>query len=171
MNRLASTMTIDPSPDRARTVAGASCSPRRRREILEHQERSCSKKSARPTGLYRRSNCSRASESRSVSPAMYGMTQQSNASAVPLSSNGSMCGCCNRAVVLISARDRSARNAAPKSGCNTLIATSGSCVMSCARYTAAIRPAPSSRSMRWRSASAAVRRSATSALTNDHQHG
>src|SRR5437763_15973608 len=40
-----------------------------------------------------------------------------------LSCNGRMCGCCKFAVVLISARNRSAPSAAARSGCRTLTAT------------------------------------------------
>ena len=45
-----------------------------------------------------------------------------------------------KAVVRISVRNRSAPNAAPRSGCSTLIATSRSCLTSCARYTVAMTP-------------------------------
>ena len=48
----------------------------------------------------------------------------------------------------ISRRNRSAPSVSPISALSTLIATSRSCLMSCARYTVAMPPAPSSRSMR-----------------------
>src|SRR5512140_434226 len=75
-----------------------------------------------------------------------------------------MCGCCNAAVVLISARNRSAPITAASSGRSTLTATLRSCLRSCARYTVAMPPAPSSRSSLYRSASASMRRGGVSSI-------
>src|SRR5437764_1300063 len=73
-----------------------------------------------------------------------------------------MCGCWRLAVVVISARNRCAPITADSSGRSTLSATLRRCFRSSARYTVAIPPAPSSRSMRYRSARAAVNRSTVS---------
>src|SRR5687768_6116458 len=74
-----------------------------------------------------------------------------------------MCGCCSAAVVVISCTKRSAPNTAASSGLSTLSATFRLCLRSSARYTVAMPPAPSSRSMRYRSWRADVRAGGTAA--------
>src|SRR2546426_793290 len=62
-----------------------------------------------------------------------------------------MWGCCSRAAISISRRNRSAPTAAASSGCSTLMATGRRCFRSSARNTVAMPPRPSSRSTveRW----------------------
>ena len=61
-------------------------------------------------------------------------------SASPESNNGKMCGCWRFAVVLISARKRSAPTSAASSGFRTFSATFRSCLRSSARYTGGHAP-------------------------------
>ena len=69
-----------------------------------------------------------------------------------------------RAVVLISARNRSAPTTTAKSGFNTFRATFRSCFRSSARYTVAIPPSPSSDSRWYRPSRAPFRRVIGSAV-------
>ena len=62
-----------------------------------------------------------------------------------------MLGCVSPVAILISRWNRSAPTAAAKSGCRSLMATLRSNLVSTQRYTVAIPPRPSSRSMRYRS--------------------
>ena len=70
------------------------------------------------------------------------------AAASPESCTGRMWGCCRRAAILISWRNRSGPSEANSSPRSTLRATGRSCRRSCASHTVAIPPRPSSRSMR-----------------------
>src|ERR1051326_8523375 len=80
------------------------------------------------------------------------------------------------AVVSISRRNRSGPRAAASSGRRTFTATLRWCLRSSARWTVAIPPWPSSRSIRYRSARAAARRTGTSPMSarpqlREHRRG
>src|SRR5256885_4889333 len=89
-------------------------------------------------------------------------------SASPESISGTMCGWLSRATMPISRRKRSAPTDADISACRTLIATRRSCLCSCARYTVAIPPRPWSRSIAYRSTSAALRREEGSRMFGEY---
>src|SRR6266852_6033781 len=83
------------------------------------------------------------------------------------SKSGRICGCWRCAVTRISLRNRSTPSTTASSGFSTLSATWRSCFRSRATKTVAIPPAPTSRSMAYRSASAVVSRSNASDIGHE----
>ncbi len=88
--------------------------------------------------------------SRSDGPSSNGITKYNRPSASPESNSGTMFGCRSRDAMAISRRNRARPSAAATSGRITFTATSRSCLLSCATYTRAMPPRPSSRPRRYR---------------------